>query len=133
MYLVGGIILLPIAIFFLDKKTFTENPFTFLPLPTPIVLTLWVYFGTYYKIENKELVYRSAFFRGKIDIQSVKEIINGKTMWSGTKPATGRNGLIVKYNKYDEVYITPENKDAMISDLLSINAKIKITEYPGTV
>lgn len=54
-------------------------------------------------------------------------------MWSGTKPATGRNGLIVKYNKYDEVYITPENKDAMISDLLSINAKIKITEYPGTV
>jgi len=128
-YLLIGFMLLPIVIFFLDKNTFMENPFILLPLLTPSILILWIYFDTSYSIENNELIYRSAFIRGNIKIQNIKEILKGKTMWSGIKPALAKKGLIIKFNKYNKIYIAPENNDEIISDLLKINTEIKIKEY----
>jgi len=127
-YLLIGSVLLPIVIFFLDKNTFTEKPFILLPLLSPLILIFWIYFDTFYKIENNKLIYCSGFLRGKIEIQSIKQIIKGKTMWIGTKPALARRGLIIKFNKYDEIYIAPENNNEMIADLLKVNSEIKITE-----
>lgn len=114
--------------FFLDKSTFTEKPFILLPLLSPLILIFWIYFDTFYKIENNELIYRSGFLRGKIEILKIKEIIKGKTSLSGIKPALARNGLIIKFNKYDEIYIAPENNDELISDLIKLNSEIKIKE-----
>lgn len=127
-YLLIGSIILPIIIFFLDKNTFTEKPFILLALLSPLVLIFWIYFDTFYKIENNELIYRSGFLRGKIKISTIKEIIIGKTMYSGIKPALAKNGLIIKYNKYEEIYIAPINNNELISDLLKKNPEIKITE-----
>lgn len=75
--------LLPIVIFFLDRNTITEKPFILLPLMIPLILVLWIYFDTFYRIENKELIYRSGFLRGRIEILNIKEILKGKTLWSG--------------------------------------------------
>lgn len=127
-YLLIGTVIVPIVIFFLDTNTFTEKPFILLPLLSPLILIFWIYFDTFYKIEKNELIYRSGFLRGKIEITSIKEILKGKTMWSGIKPALARNGLIIKFNKYDEIYIVPENNDELISDLIKLNSEIKITE-----
>lgn len=120
--------MLPIIVFFLDQHAFAENPFILLPLLSPLILIFWIYFDTFYKIENKILIYRSGFFRGKIEIPTIKEIQKGKTMWSGNKPALARNGLIIKFNKYDEIYIAPESNNEMITDLLKLNSEIRITE-----
>ncbi|WP_223269287.1 MULTISPECIES: PH domain-containing protein [unclassified Polaribacter] len=79
-------------------------------------------------MENNELIYRSGFLRGKVEIPTIKEILKGKTMWSGIKPALAKNGLIIKFNKYDEIYIAPESNNELISDLLKLNSEIKITE-----
>jgi hypothetical protein len=127
-YLIIGFTILPIIIFFFDLNNFIQHPFIAFPVFIPIGLLLWIYFDTYYKIENNELIYRSGFVRGKIDILSVKEILKGKTMWSGLKPALATKGLVIKYNKYDEIYVAPESNDEMISDLLKINPEIKISE-----
>lgn len=127
-YLLIGSVVLPIVVFFLAKNAFTEKPFILLPLLTPFILIFWIYSDTLYKIENNELIYRSGFLRGKIEILNIKEIMKGKTMWSGIKPALARKGLIIKYNKYDKIYVAPENNDEMISDLLKINSEIKILE-----
>ena len=127
-YLLIGSVILPMIIFFLDKNTFTEKPFILLPLLSPLILIFWIYFDTYYKIENNELIYRSGFLRGKVEIPTIKEILKGKTMWSGIKPALAKNGLIIKFNKYDEIYIAPESNNELISDLLKLNSEIKITE-----
>lgn len=127
-YLLIGSLILPIVVFFLDKSTFTEKPFILLPLLSPLILIFWIYFDTSYKIENNILIYRSGFLRGKIGIPNIKEIIKGKTMWSGIKPALAKNGLIIKFNKYDEIYIAPENNDELISDLIKLNTEIKVTE-----
>ncbi|MFD2917565.1 PH domain-containing protein [Psychroserpens luteus] len=127
-YLLIGSVILPIVVFFLDKNTFTEKPFILLPLLSPLILIFWIYYDTFYKIEKNELIYRSGFLRGKIEILTIKEILKGKTMWSGIKPALARNGLVIKFNKYDEIYIAPENNNELISDLLKLKSKIKITE-----
>jgi hypothetical protein len=95
---------------------------------SPLVLIFWIYFDTFYKIENNELIYRSGFLRGKIKIPTIKEIIIGKTIYSGIKPALAKNGLIIKFNKYEEIYIAPINNNELISDLLKKNSEIKITE-----
>ena len=55
-YLLIGSLILPIIVFFLDKNTFTEKPFILLPLLSPLVLIFWIYFDTYYKIENNEWI-----------------------------------------------------------------------------
>lgn len=123
-----GSALLPVVVYFIDKKTFAATPFMLFPLVIPFMLIAWLYFDTFYKIENDQLIYHSGFLKGKIEIRSIKEILKGKTMWSGIKPALAQNGLIIKFNKFDRIYIAPENNDEIIEDLLKINSEIKITQ-----
>ncbi|MEQ9165038.1 MAG: PH domain-containing protein [Fulvivirga sp.] len=91
-------------------------------------LLLWIYFGTSYSITQHTLSYRSGPIRGKIEIEKIKEIIKGKTLWVGMKPATSTNGLIIKYGKYDEIYISPKTNELFIKKLLALKSDIKITE-----
>lgn len=126
-YVLIGSALLPIVIFFLDQTTFSDRPLILLPLLSPFILTFWIYFDTSYKIENNTLIYRSGFLKGKIEIQNIKEIIKDKTMWVGLKPALARNGLIIKFNAFDEIYIAPEDNNILTTDLLKLNSKIKVS------
>ncbi len=92
-------------------------------------LLLWVYFDTKYEITVTALIYKSGPIRGQIEIERINEIVKGKTLWVGLKPATARNGLIIKYDKYNEVYISPENNDLLINELLKRNNRIKIKSH----
>lgn len=73
-YLLIVAVLLPINVFFLDRQTFTENPYILLPLFSPLVLIYWIYLDTFYKTEHQQLIYRSGFLRGRIDIPEIKKI-----------------------------------------------------------
>ena len=92
-------------------------------------LLLWLFFGTNYELTKKNgLVYRSGPIRGKISIDRITEIVKGRTLWVGLKPATARNGLIVKYDKYNEIYISPDTNELFVKKILELNEQIKITE-----
>lgn len=93
----------------------------------PLILLTWIVLNTEYKIQEKNLHYRSGFIKGKININEIKEITIGKTKWSGLKPALTTNGLIIKYN-FEEIYIAPIKKTEMLKKLLSINPNIKVKE-----
>jgi hypothetical protein len=88
---------------------------------------IWLGLGTNYELTQTELKYKSGPIRGKIEIDKIHEIIKGKTLWSGLKPATARNGLIIKYEKYNEIYISPKTNDSFLKKILELNDKIKIT------
>lgn len=124
-----GILILPILLFLLDMAYFLEKPWGLLPLLFPILLILWIYFDTSYGLVKGDFIFKSAFLKGKIPVKSIHEIIQGKTMYVGIKPAMAQRGLIIKYNKYDEVYIASENDDEIIKDFLEINGNIKITQH----
>lgn len=90
-------------------------------------LLLWMMLNTNYELTATELKYKSGFIKGKIEINRIREVKKGKTLWAGFKPATARNGLIIKYDKYEEIYISPKTNELFIKKLLEINKSIKIS------
>jgi hypothetical protein len=88
---------------------------------------LWIYYGTSYELTQTHLKYNCGPIKGNIEIKEIREIIKDKTLWVGLKPATARKGLIIKFGKYDEIYISPEKNDEFINHILELNDAIKIT------
>jgi hypothetical protein len=78
---------------------------------------LWVWFGTWYKIDQEELYYQSGPLKGRIPLNQVKKITINTTLWSGIKPALSRKGLIILYNKYDEIYLSPRQQQQFLNAL----------------
>lgn len=101
---------------------------TIIPLLGVVILLFWMYFGTKYSLTNNLLTYQCGPIKGKINIDRITEIEKGKTLWVGLKPATSRKGLIIKYDKYNEIYISPKTNDAFISKILEIKSDIIISE-----
>lgn len=119
-------ILLPLIFYFMDRSVILERPFILLPLLVPAALLVWFYVGTEYTIQEHKLLYKSAFIKGEIDIRKIREISKGKTMWIGLRPATATNGLVIKFNTYDEIYVSPKDHDTFIGALKQINGNIKV-------
>lgn len=88
----------------------------------------WILFDTNYRIDATYLYYSSGPFRGKIPIQNIRKIKHQKGLYNESffKPALGYNGLYIYYNKFDDIYISPQDKEAFVNYLLTINPKIDI-------
>jgi len=92
------------------------------------LLFLWFLLDTYYIIRNGELYYKSAFISGSLSINIIHDIeLHTKGMHAcSLKPALDIKGLIIKYNRYDDIFISPERQDEFIAQLLAINPGIKV-------
>lgn len=93
-----------------------------------LLLLVSIALKTEYKIKNNLLYWQSGPFFGKIDIETIQKIQhhNGifvPTIW---KPALSQIGLIITYNKYDDIYISPVKQKEFIESLLEINPSIEI-------
>jgi hypothetical protein len=99
-----------------------------IPIGIVIGFLLWIYFGTNYELTDKELIYKSGPLRGRIRIDEIREIVKGKTLYAGFKPATAEKGLIVKFRKYDEIYISPNSNESFIEAILERNPAILISQ-----
>jgi len=98
-----------------------------------IGLLLWIYFGTIYKLNETEFKYKSGPISGEMKIEKITEIIVGRTMSIGIRPATALNGLIVKCGGYDEVYVSPETNESFVEKILEVNKEIKIIKTKKTL
>ena len=92
---------------------------------------IWMWFDTYYIIRDGELFYKNSFINGSVPISAMHEIIiHNKGLHScSLKPALALKGLIIKYNRYDDMFVSPENEEQFIAELQAINPDIKITGY----
>ena len=91
-----------------------------------VAYLLWVWVDTYYEIKEGGVFYKSALIKGTIEINSITQLIKNQTLSSGTRPALSNNGIIIKYNRWDEIYISPDELDAFINDLLLTNKEIRV-------
>lgn len=127
-----GTILLLVIIFILDVNKSSLKPTMIWVHLMDLMLSgflLWLFYSTNYEISDAFIHYKNGPFHGKIEINKIKEIVKGKTSWIGTKPATARKGLIIKYGKfYDEVYISPETNNSFLQEVLKINPEINIIQ-----
>lgn len=112
-----------------DATLQTGNAWYFAALSPIVVLLLCPFERTSYELSSDKLVYRRGIFSGKIDLNRIKEIRKNRTVWMNLKkPATARNGLLIKYGNYEELYISPESNDQFIGHILKLNKSIRISD-----
>jgi multisubunit Na+/H+ antiporter MnhB subunit len=102
-------------------------PSIVLILAVPFFL-LWILLHTYYVLENGELKYVSGPIRGSIKVADIKLVTTNTTLWVGLKPATALNGIIVSYENYNELYISPVNNNRFLKELLKLNPQIEVVD-----
>lgn len=80
---------------------------------------------TQYIINENQLVIKSTWIvNERIDISKITKIEKSNSILSS--PALSLDRLLVRYNKYDEVLISPKEKKEFIDELLKINPAIEI-------
>ena len=90
---------------------------------------LHMFFKTRYIIDDNKLKIKCGFIPYKpIDIATIKEVARTKSIISSPAPSFDR--IVIKYGKFDEIIISPKDKQNFVKDLLKINPKInnKISE-----
>lgn len=108
----------------------TGDILTLLLLALFTALLIWIWFGTYYYVKETQLYMRFGPFRGKMDITDIHTLLCDTTMWSGFRPALARNGIIIKYNSYDQVYISPDSNTEFVRMLSELNPNINVIRKP---
>jgi hypothetical protein len=93
-----------------------------------ISMIIWILLDTKYSINEEILYYYSGPFRGKININSIRKIEHhsGLIVPVTYKPALDTKGLIIHYNSFDDIYISPEEEDVFLEELLKINPNITV-------
>src|SRR5690349_7720085 len=70
---------------------------------------IWQWTNTFYKLEGDELFYRSGFTKGHILVNSIRKIHIHSRAWGDTFAALTNRGLMITYNKWDEIFIAPKD------------------------
>lgn len=91
-----------------------------------LVLMLDMLFHTDYTIDGDKLYIRcGVLFRMTLPINKIREITHKSTILSSPALSTKRIGI--RYGQKNLVYVSPQNQEDFISDIMSMNPEIKIT------
>ena len=80
-------------------------------------LFISIYKTTYFRLEEDYLFCRSLVFTKRIPYFSIRKVEKQKGIYAGIKFSTAWKGLVVHYNKYDELLISPENEEIFIAKI----------------
>ncbi|MES2863927.1 MAG: PH domain-containing protein [Bacteroidota bacterium] len=93
-----------------------------------VVLFTILFYTTYYEIRENILIISYFFIKTKIKITEIRTIKYSNSIIKTNlyKPGFHEKGIEIMYHKYDDIYISPENKEQFIADLLQLNPNIEI-------
>src|SRR5690625_425886 len=91
-----------------------------------IVLLLWLWFGTSYKIEEALLKIKSGPFRSTVKIGDIKRLNATKTLLAGSALSIER--IEILHKKYDLAIVSPKDRTKFIQALLTKNKSIEIDD-----
>ena len=121
----GAVCLLLVCVFQSVQQGGAEQWFAII-LVLIAAMLLWMWFGTYYVIEGNQLRYRSGPVNGVIAINTISSILTKKTQFVGLKPSLATKGCVIKYNKYDEIYLSPAGQELFVKELVKVNPAIEV-------
>ncbi|NHM01171.1 PH domain-containing protein [Flavobacterium difficile] len=92
-----------------------------------VIFTL-LYFTTNYEIQKDILIISMFFYKTKIKISEINVLKHSNSIIKTNlyKPGFHHKGIEILYHKYDDIFISPENRDQFIAQLLEINPNIEI-------
>lgn len=96
-------------------------------LTAVILLIAHTFLYTSYTIDGDVLKIRCGLlFRSRISIAGIRQVSETRSPLSS--PATSLDRLEIVYNTYNQVLISPKDKEAFISHLKEINPKIVVKQ-----
>lgn len=81
------------------------------------LLFISIYKTTYFRLDQHNLFCKSLIFKKEIPYYSIKKVEKQQGIYAGVKFSTAWKGIIVHYNKYDELLISPENEEIFIAKI----------------
>ena len=102
-------------------------PIGFLILLLSVFITV-TFFTTYYEIQENLLVVSMFFYKTKINISEIKTIKYSNSLMKTNfyKPGFHQRGIEIVYHKYDDIFISPNNREQFIEQLIEQNPTIEI-------
>jgi uncharacterized membrane protein YdbT with pleckstrin-like domain len=101
--------------FITGKTSFGEGIFLFIfTIVLPVIL-IWMWFTTYYVLDNKELVIRSGPYKKRISLEKIISV--KKTLNPLSSPALSLKRIEITYEKYGMALISPKDRDQFIKML----------------
>ncbi len=86
----------------------------------------YIWFNTYYLIEEDQLKYKVGFFGGSLDIRSINSVTRSEYMLSGNRPAMGLEGLLIRYGGDRKIFISPADEAGFLQALQEVNNRFII-------
>lgn len=115
--LIVGVFGYPIVDGILSKEYTLSIVFSIL-----LVLFYFLAKSIQYKIDGENLI----IWRTKIPIQSIHKVYRTRIPLSS--PALSLDRIGVVYNKYDEIFISPKEREEFIKELLKVNPNIEVKD-----
>ena len=72
---------------------------------------------TKFTISSSELICETFYWKKRIPFKSIRKVEKQTGLFSGCKISTSYKGVIVTFNRYDELLISPENELVFISEI----------------
>jgi len=90
-----------------------------------LLFVVFISKSTRYIISENHLIVKCMFIvNDKIEISKIRKIEKTNSILSS--PALSLDRIAIKFNKFDEVYISPKEKQAFVDELLNVNPDIEI-------
>jgi len=97
----------------------------FIGLGSVVAIVIFISKTTQYIIKKNQLIVKSLWIvNQRIDVSKIRKIAKTNSILSS--PALSLDRISIHYNKFDEVYISPLEKQDFINDLLEINPNIVV-------
>lgn len=95
---------------------------------TIIIVMIWIVLDTKYILKENKIFYNSGPFRGSIAIELISKIEHhsGLIVPVTYKPALNKKGIIIHYNRFDDIYFSPKQEELFIEELLKTNPNIEV-------
>lgn len=93
---------------------------------------LHCFFNTNYTIYKTELKYQCGVIKGEIPIDKIRKIEYNNSIFVAITLKLGwsHKGLIIHYNQFDDLFISPKNRDQFTLELTQLNPNITIKNTP---
>ena len=87
---------------------------------------VWIWFGTSYRIENETIKIKNGPFKWMVKIQDINSISKRRSLLA--TPSLSVDRLVLHYDKYGEMLLSPKDESEFIELLLTKNTQIKLSE-----
>lgn len=97
-----------------------EGALWFRIIITPVAMVLlWILIDTSYTFDELHFHYRSGPIRGKIPYDRMRRVEHDEHFFKSVilKPGLGRKGLMIYFDTFNEIYVSPKDRTEFITEL----------------